>query len=242
MPPLIEVITFDVTHTLIHCPRLGEIYSEVLGRHGIAVEPAAARRLVRTVWQEFACLADPGRDRFREHPEGARGWWQRFLVRFCQHLDAPPPSRFASAELFHRFGQPESWEVYPEVRETLGALKGQGLGLGVISNWDDRLPALLAGLDLVPFFDAVVYSSDVGAEKPGLRIFRQALARLGVAAESALHVGDSRLEDVEGAIAAGMRGLLLDRGGRSRRGGIRDLARLPRLVAAPAATAELVES
>jgi len=257
---MIEAVTFDVTHTLVHCPRLGEIYSEVLGRHGVEVAPAEALRLIGLVWREMACSADPSCDRFNAHPEGARGWWQRFLARFCEHLEAPPPSRFAAAELFHRFGTAAAWEVYPEVPEVLDALRARGLRLGVISNWDTRLPELLRQLDLARRLDVLAYSSAVGVEKPDSRIFRRALRELGVEPRAALHVGDSRLEDLEGAIAAGMRALLLVRGSspaaagatgaagaagtagtggkqRSPRepSGLRDLSPLPALITAGAA-------
>jgi putative hydrolase of the HAD superfamily len=227
---MIRAVTFDVTHTLIHCPRLGEIYAEVLGRHGVEVPPAEAGRLVRIVWQELACVADPSRDRFTSHPEGPAGWWKRFLERLCEHLEAPPPSRFAAAELFARFARADAWEVYPEVPETLAALRGQDLRLGVVSNWDTRLPDILDRLGLSPFFDALIYSSAVGAEKPDRRIFEAALRSLGVRAGEALHVGDGRLEDVEGAQAVGMHSLHLTRGRGA--GDLRDLSRLPELVAA----------
>ncbi|HVR09386.1 MAG TPA: HAD-IA family hydrolase [Thermoanaerobaculia bacterium] len=254
---MIEAVTFDVTHTLVHCPRLGDIYSEVLGRHGVEVAPAEALRLIGVVWREMACSADPSRDRFSAHPAGARGWWQRFLCRFCEHLEVPPPSRFAAAELFHRFGSGGAWEVYPEVPEVLDALRDRGLRLGVISNWDTRLPELLRQLDLARRFDVLVYSSAVGVEKPDSRIYRRALRELGVEPRAALHVGDSRLEDLEGAIAAGMRALLLVRGGGApsgpsgpggqggpasksarrppARSGLHDLSPLPALVTAGAA-------
>jgi putative hydrolase of the HAD superfamily len=235
---MIRAVTFDVTHTLLHCPRLGEIYSQVLERHGIAVEPCAARRLIGVVWQEFACAAEPGRDRFSCHPDGPRGWWRRFLERFCEHLDTAAPSPFAAAELFHRFSGAAAWEVFDEVPGVLDLLRARGLKLAVISNWDDRLPSLLAQLGLARRFDAVVTSAAVGVEKPDPRIFRQALAQLDVEAGAALHVGDNRLEDVEGALAAGMQALHLDRAGlcRDDRPGARriaDLSLLPELVAAP---------
>ncbi|HEX6865167.1 MAG TPA: HAD-IA family hydrolase [Thermoanaerobaculia bacterium] len=223
--PILRAVTFDVTHTLIHCPRLGEIYAEVLGRHGVPVVPEEAGRLVRLVWQELACVADPARDRFTSHPEGPAGWWKRFLERLCEHLDAPSPSRFAAAELFARFARPDSWEVYPDVPGTLAALRAQGLKLGIVSNWDHRLPELLEGLGLARLFDALVYSSDVGVEKPDPRIFESALRRLDLPAGAALHVGDGRLEDVEGAQAVGMRALHLTRGRGA--GDLRDLAPLP---------------
>jgi putative hydrolase of the HAD superfamily len=183
---------------------------------------------VRLVWQEMACLADPGHDRFTAHPGGPAGWWKRFLERLCEHLGSEPPSPFAAAELFARFARADAWEVYPEVSDTLAALRERGLRLGVVSNWDPRLPELLDRLDLAGYFDAVVYSSAVGVEKPDRRIFLEALRRLGVEAGEALHVGDGRLEDVEGAMGAGMRSLHLLR--RSSGGDLADLSRLPGLV------------
>lgn len=226
---MIEAVTFDATHTLIHVPRLGEVYAEVLGRHGVAVAPDEARRLISLVWQEFACSAQPGRDRFAAHPEGERGWWRRFLERMCEHLEAPPPSPFAAAELFHRFGSATPYEVYPEVPEVLDDLVSQGVRLGVVSNWDHRLPQVLADLGLARCFDSLVYSQKAGVEKPDRRIFLQALGELGAEPAAALHVGDSRLEDVEGALGAGMQALHLTRG--SNGGDLSDLSDLPARVA-----------
>lgn len=227
---MIRAVTFDITHTLIHVPRLGEIYAGVLGRHGIAIDPERARSLVVQVWQELACSADPARDRFTSHPEGARGWWKRLLERMCEHLGVPPPTPFAAAELFHRFASGEAYEVYPEVPGVLAALREQGVRLGVVSNWDDRLPKVLEELGLARFLDAMSWSAKVGAEKPDRRIFLHALEDLGAKPGEALHVGDGRLEDVEGAVAVGMRALHLTRntGG----GDLRDLSSLPGLIEA----------
>lgn len=235
-----RAITFDVTRTLIHSPRLIEIYREVLARHGIEAPAAEVRRLMPVVWQELDCRAEVGRDRFSAHPEGPRGWWRRFLERLCEHLGAPSPSPFAAAELYHRFGRAEAWEVYPEVSAALAALARLGLRLAVVSNWDERLPPLLDDLGLGRRFDAVVYSAAVGVEKPDPRIFLHALERLGVAPEDAVHVGDSAREDVEGALAAGMEALHLVRpgapslihpeAGRTSRGDLADLSPLPDLI------------
>lgn len=232
----IRAITLDVTQTLIHCPRLGEIYAEVLGRHGIEVAPGDAGRLVRTVWQEMSCSADPARDRFRSHPDGEAGWWRAFLERFCALLGSPPPSRFAAAELFHRFGKAEAWEVFPDVPGTLVRLERMGLELAVISNWDHRLPALLDDLNLASHFRAIVFSGEVGVEKPHPDIFAAALAELGMSAEEVLHVGDSRIDDLEGAEAAGLHARQLlrsfPRRGSLERSAIKSLGDLPRLLAA----------
>ncbi|MDH3402024.1 MAG: HAD-IA family hydrolase [Acidobacteriota bacterium] len=217
----VRAVSFDATGTLIHSPRLGEIYSEVLARHGYAVTPARARSLVRTVWQELDIAAGRDGDCFASHPGGARGWWRRFLERFCEHLGGPPPSRFAAAELFDRFAAAAAWEVYPDVRPALAALRRSGLALAVIANWDERLPALLEALGLGDAFATVVTSQGAGVRKPHPLIFQTALGLLDLAPEEVLHVGDRRLEDVEGAQALGMRAVWLTR---DAPGGIRGLA------------------
>jgi phosphoserine phosphatase len=66
----------------------------------------------------------------------------------------------------------------------------------------------LAGTTLARHFGAIVISVEVGVPKPDPRIFELALERLGVPAENATMVGDSRPRDVGGARAVGMRTIL----------------------------------
>ncbi|HEX2255001.1 MAG TPA: HAD-IA family hydrolase [Thermoanaerobaculia bacterium] len=235
-----RALTLDATGTLFHSPRLVAIYAEVLARHGVTAPPETLERLIPEVFQELACSAEMGQDRFTAHPEGARGWWRWFLERLCERLEARPPSRFAAAELYARFAHAEAWEVFPEVRGILAELAGMGLPMAVVANWDERLPGLLEELGLGSFFAAVVFSAEVGVEKPHPAIFHAALEVLGVAPEEALHVGDRMQEDVEGALATGMEALLLVRpetaAGRvavaqGAGGDLADLAPLPELLA-----------
>ena len=53
-----------------------------------------------------------------------------------------------------------------------------------------------------------------GKTKPHEAIFRRMLELLGVAPAEAAMVGDSPEDDIDGALAVGMRALLLDREGR----------------------------
>jgi putative hydrolase of the HAD superfamily len=188
---------------------LGEQYATVLARHGIAVDPKDVETAIPLVWQEIASTIEPSRDRFAAHPRGARGFWQRFVERTCMLVGAARPSPFAAAELYDRFARAEAWRIADGAPAMLAVLRRRGLKLAVISNWDERLPTLLDRLELAPFFDATIVSALVGVEKPHPRIFETALAALGVPAERALHVGDSRIDDFEGALAVGMRALLL---------------------------------
>jgi putative hydrolase of the HAD superfamily len=210
----IEAVTFDVTGTLIHCPRMPEIYAEVLGRHGASVSAEEVAHHFPIVWKELDCLVPSGVDRFSQHPEGARGWWCRLLERLCELLEAPAPSKFAAAELFNRFARAEAWDVFPEAPEVLAALGARGCRLGVVANWDSRLPGLLEDLGLLDSFDSVVFSSALGIAKPNPEVFVHVMEELAVDPSAAAHIGDSRIEDIEGAIAAGMTGLHLDRDSR----------------------------
>jgi len=225
----VRAVSFDATGTLIHSPRLGAIYSAVLARHGYEVEPQRAGELCRTVWQESSLTLRHGEDRFASHPEGARGWWRGFLKRLCVHLEAPPPSRFAAAELFERMSRPDAWELYPDAEPALAELRRRGLRLAVIANWDERLPRLLADLGLEARFETVVTSQGAGVEKPHPLIFQTALGLLDLSAESVLHVGDRRLEDLEGAEALGMPAVLLTRRGGSGVGSLAELCEDRRL-------------
>jgi len=224
----LRAVTFDATGTLFHCPRLAEIYAAAMARHGLAIESEAVGALIPVAWSELDCRFTLGRDRFASHREGARGFWRDFLVRLCALAGLSPPSRFLAAELYDCFARSQAWCLYEDVEEVLARLGARGLRLGVVSNWDERLPGVLAGLGIGERFDTVVFSQRVGFEKPHPAIFRRALEELGVTAPEALHVGDRPRHDVEGAAAAGMRSALLDRG--RRRGERRALAGLTELV------------
>jgi putative hydrolase of the HAD superfamily len=95
------------------------------------------------------------------------------------------------------------FEAVDGAREACLALRAHGLRLAVVSNWDIALHDYLAELRLTELADAVVASADVGTPKPDPAIFVEALERLGVPAERAVHVGDEQ-DDADGARAAGL--------------------------------------
>jgi putative hydrolase of the HAD superfamily len=94
--------------------------------------------------------------------------------------------------------------VYPEVADTLRALRAAGLKVGVCSNWGWDLEAFLERTGLLPLVDVAVTSAQAGARKPHPSIYATALTALNVEPAQVLFVGDSWGPDVIGPTAAGM--------------------------------------
>jgi phosphoserine phosphatase len=69
----------------------------------------------------------------------------------------------------------------------------------------------LAASGLAERFDAVVVSGDLGIGKPDASVFRHALSLLG--ADDAVMIGDSLERDIDGALAAGLRAVWINRFG-----------------------------
>ncbi len=96
--------------------------------------------------------------------------------------------------------------------ETLSTLRDRGYRIGVVSNADGRVRALLESAGLSSFLEVVVDSFEVGFEKPDPRIFLAATDRLGIPASECVYVGDIFSIDVLGARRAGMRAILIGTG------------------------------
>ena len=121
----------------------------------------------------------------------------------------------AKAERVYRtFAAAITWRVYDDVRGILQTLRAQGVRLGIISNWTGDLEDVLERVGLRSSFDFALDSARLGYEKPHGEIFDEALRRTGVEPASAVHIGDSPEHDVDGALAAGLRAILLDRNNR----------------------------
>ena len=105
------------------------------------------------------------------------------------------------------------FSAHADAEETLRALRSRGLRLVVVSNWDCSLPEVLAGAGLAPLLDGVIASATVGVAKPAAAAFEAALLLAAASPTEAVHVGDSSAHDVEGARAAGVAAILLDRSG-----------------------------
>jgi putative hydrolase of the HAD superfamily len=107
-----------------------------------------------------------------------------------------------------------AWRAFDDVLPVLAALAAArpSLALGVVTNGEgEPQRAKLAAVGLSDRFRVMVASGEEGVAKPDAEIFALACERLGVEHEQTVHVGDRLDIDAEGAAAAGLRGVWLDR-------------------------------
>jgi putative hydrolase of the HAD superfamily len=202
---MLRAVLFDVDFTLARPgPELGpEGYVRAGGRHGLRLEPA------RYEAARDAALVD-----LRRHPEFEHDdeIWFRFTERIVRGMGGDADSAYDCAvEITRAWERHENFELYDDVPDTLAALHAAGLRIGLVSNSarDVGEFARHHGLDV----DAGISSFHHGRTKPHASIFRAVLELLGVEPTEALMVGDTIADDIEGALALGMRATLLDRTG-----------------------------
>jgi HAD superfamily hydrolase (TIGR01549 family) len=201
----LKAVLFDVDFTLARPgPELGpEGYVRAGERHGLRLEPA------RYEAARDAALVDLRRHPELEHDDEI---WFRFTERIVRGMGGDAGAAYDCAvEITHAWERHENFELYDDVPDVLAALRSAGLRLGLVSNSarDVREFARHHGLDV----DAGISSFHHGRTKPHASIFRAVLDLLGVQPPEAVMVGDMIADDVEGALALGMRAILLDREG-----------------------------
>jgi HAD superfamily hydrolase (TIGR01662 family) len=203
---VLRAVLFDVDFTLARPgPELGpEGYVRAGERHGLSLEVA------RYEAARDAALVDLRRHPELEHDDEI---WFRFTERIVRGMGGDADSAYDCAvEITRGWEQHENFELYDDVPDTLAALRSSGLRIGLVSNSarDVREFARHHGLDV----DAGISSFHHGRTKPHASIFRAVLDLLEVAPPEAVMVGDMIADDIEGALALGMRAILLDREGR----------------------------
>jgi putative hydrolase of the HAD superfamily len=188
---------------------VGTTYAAAAAGHGITVSASAIDQAFPAVLRQAPPLAFPGLHQ-QELEQAERQWWgARIDAALLAGSGAPAPAALQE-ELYLRFADPALWRVLPGVAPALEHWSAVGLRLAVVSNFDGRLHGLLSGLSLAEPLQAVIVSSAAGAAKPDPLPFRLALTALGLEAAQVWHVGDSP-EDAEGAAAAGVRCLRIQR-------------------------------
>ena len=202
----LRAVTFDCWGTLIYLrdeaavlERRTEAICAAAREAGSDPDRAEARRAFATAWQRHD-------DLWREGvatgaPEMA-GWAleglgirdEAIAARLARELEQGAPDRECA--------------MLEGARETLERLAERGVQRALICdtgiNPGRVVRRTLDRLGLLGLLEVQVFSNEAGVPKPHPRVFRAALAPLGVAPEHAVHVGDLRRSDVAGARGVGM--------------------------------------
>ena len=204
---MLETVFLDAGGLLVY-PNWTRI-SNALRARGIDVDPAALARA-----EPHAKKQIDVRQTITATNDAGRGWLY-FTLIFDRAGVPPGPDVEAALQELHAYHQNTNlWELVPSyVAPSLAALRRRGLKLTIVSNANGKLRVLFERLALAGCVDCLLDSHDEGVEKPDPRFFEIALERSGARRESTIHVGDLYHVDVEGARAAGLRGVLLDEAG-----------------------------
>lgn len=136
--------------------------------------------------------------------------WRRTLAGCGVHDEAVVRRAVTAHEQLER----RAHRMFPDALSVLDGLRARGLRVGLVTNGAAAVQrAKLQALDLEPRFDPLIISSEVGVMKPAAGIFEHAVVRAGTAPDRAAMVGDHLWHDIEGAQAAGLRGIWIDRRG-----------------------------
>jgi HAD superfamily hydrolase (TIGR01509 family) len=195
----LKAIFFDVGNTLLFPDR------------DTILRPLYQRKVVPTLeqWQAIERETKVTFDDMVQHGGPMdHGFWQMFYARLLQQLDIEDD--VLRHELVDATRHSANWTTMrPGTREVLERL-GRLYALGVISNADGKISAVLERCGIAGCFKSITDSGLVGYEKPHPVIFQQALQSMRVGPQESLYVGDVYSLDYLGATRAGMRAILFD--------------------------------
>ena len=207
----IKLLTFDIYNTIIRVRGSPAIqYAAVASQHGLNVDVPHLANVYKKEWKNMKVqFPNYGLNQGLVSKE----WWLDFVERvFCSAGFAAENHKLSqiAQSLYVHYLKPTTWQEMPDARNVLTKLRKNGLHLGVISNFDERLEEVLKNMDLIKFFDFLVTSVEAKYEKPAPEIFRYTLNKAGVEASEAAHVGDDVFTDYFGARRVGMHSFLLN--------------------------------
>jgi HAD superfamily hydrolase (TIGR01549 family) len=200
-----RAVFFDVDFTLIHPgPTFsGEGYQAFSARHGIVVDP---QRFDRAVADAAAILDDPGDALY--DAEIFVTYTRRIIEGMGGGGDALGR---CAREIYDEWAACQHFALYEDVPAALETLASMGIRLGLISNSHRCLDSFQTHFALERWIAVALSSPLHGFMKPHPSIFQSAAAAIGVPVHDAVMVGDSLTHDVEGALRAGMRAVLVRR-------------------------------
>ncbi len=136
--------------------------------------------------------------------------WYSALIKKWSWNDAPPCSVLAN-HYDTKFGDHNV--IFPNSEKLLNELKRRGYITGVITNGPSFLQNhKMDTSGLRRYCDIVTVSGDVGVHKPDPALFVYTADKLGLKPEECIYVGDHPVNDIQGALSAGMKAIRMNWG------------------------------
>jgi putative hydrolase of the HAD superfamily len=133
--------------------------------------------------------------------------WARLVAEVLAPIRTaadPECSNTAFRALWKWFAEPEAWQPVASASALIQRLRAEGKQVGLASNFDRRLNAVMAGLTEELEFDHLFVSSNLGYRKPDPRFYQAILARLQVRPEQVAMIGDRWWEDFAAPTVCGL--------------------------------------
>ena len=150
-------------------------------------------------------MADTGNGGYVNRVE----WYGRLIDMWCWK-DSPGAQALARHydEKFGFFNV-----VFDDAIPLLTQLRNRGIQTGVITNGPSILQhTKMDNSGLLPYCDILVVSGDLEFAKPQPEIFLYTAEKLGVKTEECIYVGDHPVNDIKGALSAGMKAVRMNWG------------------------------
>lgn len=136
--------------------------------------------------------------------------WYQTLIDMWDWKDAPSKT-VLSNHYDEQFGFHNA--VFKESIPLLKELRKRGYITGVITNGPSVLQhTKLDQSGLLPYCDILVVSGDLPFAKPNPEIFVYTANKLGLKTDECVYVGDHPINDIEGALSAGMKAIRMNWG------------------------------
>jgi putative hydrolase of the HAD superfamily len=206
LPNAIRAIFFDAVGTLI-CPEPSaiDVYAAVGRSFGSRLDHAAIKARFRAAFRRQEDYDREHGYRTNDEREGLR--WRTIVAEV---LDDVTDAGTCFRALFAHFANPAAWRCVEEAESVLRDLSEKGYRLGLASNFDKRLHAVVDGLPQLRWLGSRVVSAEVGYRKPHVRFFEKVCEASDAEPGQILLVGDDFANDYEGAVAAGLSAVLYD--------------------------------
>jgi len=199
----LRAVLFDLEGTLVRTAPISKIFLKILRNHGVHVYFDIDEKMFPELLKEM---------NLESFKLPYREFWRIYNLRVLERFGVNGNLEKLADILTDEWWENAELEVYPEVKDTLNAIRRRGLKMGVVSNgFQTDIHEIILRTGLKAKFDITVGVDNVGKPKPYKEIFNYALEKLKVKPYETLFIGDNPETDYKGAEKAGLKPLLIDR-------------------------------